>query len=252
MIIGAYSFCVTDDIKENYDKILVGIEKAKENNVRFIAFCECSLTGYPPAQTSWDKINFHVIDDYLNRVRSLAVKNNIYITVGSVIKEDDAVYNAMICYAPNGERNIYCKRALGGWDKDSFTVGNSVGILNADEYKIGIRICYEVRFPEYFRELYDKVDCAVVCFSDSKTNESTNRYNTLKAHLMTRACENILPMISVNCCNEYQTAPTAAFDKDGDVISELKRHTEGLLTFELTKTENTFSQNERKKFIDSL
>lgn len=46
----------------------------------------------------------------------------------------------------------YDKRALWGWDKDNFTPGEGGGIIEYGDIKIGIRICFEVRFPEYFRE----------------------------------------------------------------------------------------------------
>lgn len=61
-----------------------------------------------------------------------------------------------------------------------------------DDFKIGVRICFEVRFPEYFRELYKAdTDFNVVIFYDVANKDDIERYELIKAHLKTRDVENI-------------------------------------------------------------
>ena len=60
---------------------------------------------------------------------------------------------------------FYDKRALWGWDRDNFTEGQNEGIFEIGGITIGVRICFEIRFPEYFRELYkQRTDLNVVLF----------------------------------------------------------------------------------------
>ena len=110
-----------------------------------------------------------------------------------------------------------------------------------------------MRFPEFFRELYlEREDFAVVMFSDVSKDDDLNRYELIKAHLRTRASETVLPILSVNDCSQYQTAPTAAFDNDGNVIAELPRNREGLLVYDLDMKELSFSARGRKTVSDGL
>ncbi|HHW06927.1 nitrilase-related carbon-nitrogen hydrolase [Acetivibrio clariflavus] len=95
---------------------------------------------------------------------------------------------------------------------------------------VGIRICFEVRFPEYFRELYcQNTDLNVILFYDVSDNNDTDRYNLLKTHLQTRAVENICPILSVSSIAPFQTASTMFVGKSGQIIIECNRNHENLM-----------------------
>ncbi|MPN38492.1 hypothetical protein SDC9_186016 [bioreactor metagenome] len=79
------------------------------------------------------------------------------------------------------------------------------------------------------------------------------RYDLIKSHLRTRAVENVFPVLSVNSSVASQTAPTAVIDPDGTVVSELPRHMEQLLIYELKKqTEESFGARGRRSISDKL
>ena len=62
----------------------------------------------------------------------------------------------ILLFQPNKQIKSYDKRALWGWDNDNFAKGNSDGIVEIDGVVFGIRICFEIRFPEFFREFYKR------------------------------------------------------------------------------------------------
>lgn len=255
MNIGAYQFAVTGDIQKNLAVMQKAIADASNKGVRLLAFSECALTGYPPLKTTAPKdIDFSMAEQSLNRLRELSKLNNMYLLVGTVTQRNNAYYNSVVCIAPDGKAsNPYHKRALGGWDADNFTEGSNKGVYELDGYRIGVRICYEVRFPEYFRELFrEKTDLNIVHFCDVTYMDNLERYELIKAHLMTRAVENTCPILSVNDIAPHQAAPTALINEDGKVLAETQRHTEQMLVYDLKKQPLSFSAQGRKTLSGRL
>jgi len=170
---------------------------------------------------------------YLQKIKLLAKKNDMDIALGTIRKQSSQYYNSVQLIDPKGELiENYDKRALWGWDLDNFAKGEVLGIYQIDDIRIGFRICYEVRFPEYFRELFkSNVELCFVSFCDVSEQDSIERYDIIKSHLITRAVENVMTVISVNSISQYQTAPTAVIDPDGHVICA-PRNQEYLLVYD--------------------
>ena len=180
-------------------------------------------------------------------------KKDICVIVGTITQEEDRYYNSAIIFRPDQEKIFYHKRALWGWDKDNFSIGNCNGIFDFDGWKIGVRICFEVRFPEFFRELYDaKTDLNIVMFYDVTDTDDTERYDLIKAHVRTRAVENVTYTLTVDATNPYQTAPTALFDKSGYALIELQRNNEKMLVYDLEKFPQDFGEKGRSEISDWL
>lgn len=254
MKIGAYQFAVKGDIKYNFENIKKAILQASNEQVELLVFPECALTGYPPHNIERaSEVDFDELAVVSEQLQQMSSEHNIHIVVGSVTKADEEYYDSAIIFSPNKERKLYHKRALWGWDKDNFSVENNSDVFELGNLKIGIRICYEVRFPEFFRELYTRhTDLNIVLFYDVADYDDIERYDLIKAHIRTRAVENVCHTLSVNTIKPYQTAPTALFDKSGGIIKELERNEEGLLIYDLVNTQDTFGEQGRREISDRL
>ena len=235
MKIAVFQFASSADIGENEKKICGAIAHAAEEKVRLLVFHECAACGYPPIETpDIDKIDYAALDALLTKICILAKKHDMFIALGIIRKENSTRYNSMRLISPKGTSvGDYDKRALWGWDLNHFDKGSSLGIFDIDGIKVGFRICFEVRFPEYFRELFTKkVRLCFVSFSDVAEKPSPLRYDIIKAHLLTRAVENVMTVVSVNSISDYQTAPTAVFDINGKTVSEAPLNKEHLLIYD--------------------
>lgn len=254
MKIGAYQFAVKGDIKYNFENIKKAILQASNEQVELLVFPECALTGYPPHNIERaSEVDFGELAVVSEQLQQMSSEHNIHIVVGSVTKEDEKCYDSAIIFSPNKERKLYHKRALWGWDKDNFSVENNSDVFELGNLKIGIRICYEVRFPEFFRELYTRhTDLNIVLFYDVADYDDIERYDLIKAHIRTRAVENVCHTLSVNTIKPYQTAPTALFDKSGGIIKELERNAEGLLIYDFVNAQDTFGEQGRREISDRL
>ena len=255
MKVAAFQFHGSGDVKENLLAIERGIEKGSKENVRFLMTQECALCGYPPVERDRiSSIDFEMVADAIARIKELAAKNNMYIGLGTIIPDNGIFFNSIALFSPHQENLAsYSKRALWGWDAENFTRGISNGIYTIDELKIGIRICYEVRFPEYFRELFKEyVQIAFVSFCDISVKPDPRRYEIIKSHLVTRAVENAMYVISVNSIAKCQTAPTCLVDPDGNVLAVAPNDREYLLTFDMVNPESNFGRDGRIKHSKEL
>lgn len=242
MRVAVYPFASTDKIEENLEKIRAAARLAAGRGVRLLVFHECALCGYPPLETTVDRLEPELLARALDSVALLAKEQDLYLAVGAVRYEGGKRYNSIAVFAPTGGcLGFYDKSALWGWDEENFVRGTQPGLFEIDGLRIGFRICFDVRFPEPFRALYrQNADLCFVCFSDTKPEPSPQRYQTIKAHLVTRAVENVLPLASVNTLSACQAAPTAFFDRHGQVLLETEPNEERLLVYDFQRQEENF------------
>ena len=252
--VGAYQFAVTGSVEDNFHHIKKGIRKAANTRVRLLLFPECAVTGYPPRDIlSAAAADFAKTDRIHEKLQEQAMERHMFLVVGSIIWDNGRFFNGAICFRPDGKRDIYRKRALWGWDRDHFSEGEDSGVVQIDSFRVGIRICYEVRFPEYFRELCrQQTDLNLILFYDVSDHENPDRYAMIKGHIQTRAVENVCPVLACSTCSQFQTAPTVLLDRSGKVLAEMPEGKEGLISFDLEQGDLTFGERGRKEISDSL
>ncbi|MBQ8506792.1 MAG: carbon-nitrogen hydrolase family protein [Clostridia bacterium] len=254
MKIAACQFAVSGDMLKNDSRINHAVVTAAAQGAQLLVFPECALTGYPPRDIpNSSAVDSAAMATLLDELGRAAMEHGMCIVLGTITRENSALRNSAAILLPDGRRQLYHKRALWGWDRDNFVPGSEPGIFELDGLKIGVRICYEVRFPEYFRELYAAgTDLNLVLFYDVSDRDDVDRYDLIKAHLRTRAAENVTPLLSTNAIHPFQTAPTAFFDRSGNAVHELIRNADGMLVFEFSKSPLDFSEVGRKYISDSL
>ena len=254
MRLGAYQFPVNGSIQENLAKIRNAVYRSAESDVRLLAFPECALPGYPPRNIpSAETVDFALLEEAHRELQTLADRFGLHLIVGTMTKPDNRIFNTALCFCPGGQAVPYRKRALWGWDRDNFAPGNEPGILEIDGLKIGVRICFEVRFPEYFRELYrQKTDLNVVLFYDVSDRDDAARYDLIRGHIRTRAVENVCPILTADATHPFQTAPTMLTDASGTVLAEMERGREGLMVFDYEPAQPNFGERGRIEISDRL
>lgn len=253
MRLAAYQFAVCGDLKKNTEKIKEAIEKAAAEKADFIAFPECALSGYPPTDIASSKdFDFKALPAVLNELQELSDKHNITVLIGSIAFDEKYVNRAFLI-APKRDIRHYDKRALYGYDSDNFERGNTDGIFEINGLKVGVRICFEVRFPEYFREAYKAgTDLDVVIFYAVSDFDDTEKYEVMRSHIISRAAENVTPILSVDAITPFQSAPTCFINASGRILAEAKRNEEELLIFDFEKRELNFGEIGRKRESDRL
>lgn len=140
-------------------------------------------------------------NEHYENIRKLSIESGLYILGGSAATNmNGKIMNRSYNFAPDGtELMLYDKMNLFAVDLSKhpsntvvdearvYTAGNTPRILAIDQFKIGLSICFDLRFPELFR-MYSYQGANVLSISSAFT------VPTGKAHWHTlvraRAIEN--------------------------------------------------------------
>ena len=172
---------VIDDKEENLRKASLMIAQGIKENVDFVVLPEMFNCPY-----SNDKfIEYAEVEkdsETLLKISNLACKNNVYILAGSIPeKEDDKLYNTSYLFDKDGNIiskhrkmhlfDIDVKGKITFKESDVLTAGDNFTIANTEFGKIGIGICYDIRFPELARIMAQKG--ALILFYPGAFNMTT-------------------------------------------------------------------------------
>jgi len=147
-----------------------------ERLVREAAKCGATFIATPEATTYLGPHDKKIelaepIDGPTNqRLANLAKELGVTLLIGSVAerKDDAKAYNTSVLYGPDGALLAHYRKmhlfdvdlsATGGvCFKESDTTGRGTNIVVADTAvgKVGLSICFDLRFPEVYRALCDK------------------------------------------------------------------------------------------------
>ena len=242
--IAAYPFASSGNIRENLSHLLMGMKLAAAHQVQLLVFHECALCGYPPVETPLDAVDesenerkeaLHILAEKCREYR-------LHVLLGDVRTENGQRFNTVYWIASDGKiQPCYDKKALWGWDRDHFAPGQLPGLLTLEGIRIGVRVCFDVRFPELFRPFFrQQIPLCILLMSDTTAQPDPERYALIAGHIRSRAAENVMTVLSVNSLSRNSGAPTAVFDQNGRIAAALEPGQEDLLCYDFSVPEVDF------------
>jgi len=198
-------------------------------------------------------------DIYLNGVRKIAKTYKKWILTSIVIKEKNKIKNRSILINPRGLIKIYYDKIhmydaiLSKKEKyiesKTFVAGKFFKTFNLPWGKLGLSICYDVRFPNMFRKLSQKGSVFIsVPSAFTKTTGIKHWHSLLKARAIENFCYIFAPAQHGTHWNGRKTyGHSLIISPDGKIIKELKKGT-GVITANI---DPKISANLRKR-IPSL
>lgn len=183
-----------EDKNANLERCEELTEKAKLLGAELIIFPEMTLTGFS-MNTSYSAESANKSPS-VNAFSRLAKDNQIAIFAGVVLYSGAKPSNALLAFSDDGkEQARYFKIHPFSFAKENehFHSGNQLAKMTMPEFKFGLSICYDLRFPEFYSAMGK--DCDVIVNIANWPKRRVDHWRTL---LKARAIENQIFVIGVN------------------------------------------------------
>ena len=148
-----------EDINRNLHDHYRLIRLAADNGVKLIAFPEMSITGY--VRELAKKLSFIENDSRLDKLRELAVDNDMIIIAGAPIKMDSGLYIGSFVILPDNSISIYTKQFLHAGEDEFYAASFDYNpIINLDGERISLAICADIENPLH-ADKANKANCTI-------------------------------------------------------------------------------------------
>ena len=142
-------------VEQNLDICLARIEEAAAAGVDLVVLPECAIPGYMYDSLE-EALPFgeEIPGPSVASLEAACGRLGIHAVCGMLEREGDALYNAAVLVGPDGLVASYRKTHLPFLGVDRFvTPGDGFVVADTPLGRIGIEICYDLRFPEVTRTL---------------------------------------------------------------------------------------------------
>ncbi|QWD72142.1 carbon-nitrogen hydrolase family protein [Polynucleobacter sp. UB-Raua-W9] len=184
------------------------------------------------------------------RLAAIAKENGIYLVAGTIpleAKNPNKVLNTTLVFNPDGQRvGRYDKIHLFGFqtsaeryqESETIEAGEEPSMvkitIDGVEWKLGLSICYDLRFPELYRTL-GQVDCHIIPAAFTYTTGKDHWEILLRARAIENQCYVLASAQGGTHQNQRRTwGNTMLIDPWGTVLSALPEG-EGFISGVLSK-----------------
>ncbi|MDP6981432.1 MAG: carbon-nitrogen hydrolase family protein [Myxococcota bacterium] len=210
--VAAVQLCSTDDIEANLAQVRRLVGRAAEQGAEFIALPE--NFGYLRREGLSSPCAQGVDGPFVGCLKELACEHDVWLLGGSfpeAIPQSDRVYNCSALVSSAGEcvatyRKIHLFDVDLGRDGGSFresdaiAAGDAVVDVTTPFGQVGLSICYDLRFPELYRELATRGVHFVTVPAAFAPGTGRDHWEVL---LRARAIENQVFVIAPAQCGEH-------------------------------------------------
>jgi predicted amidohydrolase len=197
-IAAAQISCALGDVEANLRKIRDFSSQAREGGAELVVFPEVADTGYSmpiiaTCATPWT-------EGAVPGLQKTAKDLSIAIICGVSEREGDSIYNSQVFVDANGDiigsyrkTHLFTGTPIG--EDECFVPGNELKSFPFGGLRLGLSVCYDLRFPELYRTLAIEQRANAFILSSAWPFPRIEHFRTL---VSARAIENQSYMISSN------------------------------------------------------
>jgi predicted amidohydrolase len=198
-------------VTRNVDRAVSAVTAAAADGAQLIALPELWDVGYF-AFDSYGREAVGVDGDRLERLRAVARERGVWVLAGTIVEDlaatasrtdvptpaSEGLANTSVLFSPAGERElVYRKHHLFGYgsaEAEVLVAGERLPVVDVGEFSLAVSTCYDLRFPELYREYLD-AGADLVVVPSAWPYPRVEHWKTLPR---TRAIENLAYVAAVN------------------------------------------------------
>jgi len=228
-------FSVGANIRRNGAQIRRQIKQAKKRRADVVHFSETALSGYAGNNfTTWDGFDWDALRAETLAIAELARQTGLWVLLGSThrLSGRHLPHNSIYIINPQGRIvDRYDKRFCTGSDLKYYSPGNYLPVFHINGVKCGALICYDLRFPELYREYKRRgIQCLFQSFHNAGADKGPNVWTRIMRQTMqARAATNYFWISMNNSSAYYQSWPSTFIKPNGEIAASLKFHRAGVM-----------------------
>jgi omega-amidase len=136
----------------------------------------------------------------IRALSKIAADHKLWIIAGLSMRRSEKYLNCAVAFAPDGSvAATYDKQRLFGYAKETeiYSAGDKPCIIEINGVSLALFVCFDLRFPELFREVGPRVDAFIVI-----ANWPSTRHKHWEILTHARAIENQCFVVAVNRTGE--------------------------------------------------
>jgi predicted amidohydrolase len=232
--IASCQFVVGADIEANAEAICRLMVQAAKNNADIVHFSESALSGYAGFDfSSFEDFDWQRLREKTLEIMALAGKLKLWVALGSThpLTEPNNPHNCLYLINPQGKiADRYDKRFCTENDLKNYTPGNHFTLFDLHSVKCALLICFDLRFPEIYRALYKQgVQCIFQSFYNARQMGPSVHTHIMRQTMQANAATNHFWVSMTNSCGWFCPYPSCFIQPDGEIISQMEEHKEGLI-----------------------
>lgn len=222
-------------VEDNVDRAIEAIASAARDGADLVALPEVFNVGY----FAFDLYgrNAEPIDgSTLSRLSTAAEDHGVAVLAGTIVEDlaateaaptpaEEGLANTAVLFDADGNRKlVYRKHHLFGYDsaeQELLTPGERLTVVDYGGFGIGMTTCYDLRFPELYRDLVD-AGATLILVPSAWPYPRVEHWRLLPK---ARAVENLCYVASVNGVGSFEDAEllgrSALYDPWGTQVAGL-------------------------------
>jgi predicted amidohydrolase len=232
--IATCQFAVCSDVDQNARQIRTLMQQAAEQGADIAHFSECALSGYAGvdfeslAGYDWPRLKDRTLE-----IVALAGELKLWLALGSShpLTPPHKPHNCLYLISPEGKLvDRYDKRFGTAIDLLHYTPGNRFVVFDIHGVTCALLICFDLRFPELYRELYKQgVQCILQSFYNARQQGPSVHTEIMRQTMQANAANNGFWASMTNSCGWYCPYPSCFIQPDGRIAQQLPDHHDGLM-----------------------